>query len=29
MAKKGWEYDGQYDWILKKQGKALPKEAAP
>jgi|JI9StandDraft_1071089.scaffolds.fasta_scaffold192235_3 hypothetical protein len=29
MAKKGWEHDGQYDWILKKQGKALPKESAP
>ena len=27
MAKKGWEFDGQYDWILKKQGKAAPKES--
>jgi len=29
MAKKGWEMDGQYDWVLKKKGQKAPKESVP
>lgn len=29
MAKKGYDYDWQYDWVIKKQGGKIPVDTKP